>query len=269
MFHGGRSRAGAVEPNLRGDEMLADILASRVMPFDVSLFRAEALVSHRVPERRFLLNFIPDGSVGAEIGVFTGLFSSILSKHAGISQITFVDPWWKAFGDHYPSWGRYTDHGRVSTRGAFELAKKRILRPRLDGRIVEVAFSYEWLEGQADESLDWVYLDSTHTYDGTKRELELLNRKVRDDGVVLGDDWQPDRSHRHHGVALAIAEFLKTSDFEPVLCGVSGQWVLRRQLKSKSDLPILWTDLAYKAPAPEITSGPETSASSPARRRSS
>jgi hypothetical protein len=229
--------------------MLADILASGVMPLDISLFKAEALARHRVAERKFLLNFIPENSVGAEIGVFTGLFSSVLSQHAKISQITFVDPWWKAFGEHYPGWGRYTDHGRVRTRSAFELARKRILRPGLDRRIVEVAFSYDWLESQPDESLDWVYLDSTHTYDGTKRELELLNRKVREDGIVLGDDWQPDRNHRHHGVALAITEFLRASDFEPILCGVSGQWILRRRLKSNSSLPILWADLAYKQAA--------------------
>jgi methyltransferase family protein len=229
--------------------MLADILVSRVVPFDQRLLRAEALVPHRVPERRFLLNYIPDSSVGAEIGVFTGLFSSLLAKQAKILHVTFVDPWWKAFGDTYPDWGRYTDHGRVSTRNAYEIAKKRVLRPGLRNRIVDVAFSYDWLESQPDESLDWVYLDSTHTYEGTKRELELLSRKLRENGVLLGDDWQPDRHHRHHGVALAVSEFLKTSDFEPVLCGVAGQWVLRRRLKRNADLPILWADAAYKPAA--------------------
>jgi hypothetical protein len=31
----------------------------------------------------------------------------------------------------------------------------------------------------------WVYLDSTHTYDGTKRELKLLNRKLRETGLIV------------------------------------------------------------------------------------
>ena len=90
-------------------------------------------------------------------------------------------------------------------------------------------------------------IDSTHTYDGTKRELALLDRKIRENGIVLGDDWQTNRNHRHHGVALAICEFLRTSDFEPVLCGVFGQWILRRRLKNNTDLPILWEDCIYGA----------------------
>jgi hypothetical protein len=226
---------------------ILDILTSGVIPFNRSILRAEALVHHRVRQRQFLLDHIPESSIGAEIGVFTGLFSSILARHPKISRVTFVDPWWTAFGEHYPDWGDYTDQGRLETHSAYELATKRVSRPGLQNRIVEVAFSYEWLESQPDESLDWAYLDSTHTYDGTKRELALLDRKIRENGIVLGDDWQTNRNHRHHGVALAICEFLRTSDFEPVLCGVFGQWILRRRLKNNTDLPILWEDCIYGA----------------------
>jgi hypothetical protein len=224
---------------------ILDMLASGVIPSDRSILRAETLVHHRVRERAFLLDHIPANSSGAEIGVFTGLFSSVLARDPKIARVTFVDPWWKAFGDHYPDWGDYTDRGRIATRGAYELARRRISRSGLQNRIVEVAFSYEWLEGQPDRSLDWVYLDSTHSYHGTKRELALLDRKLKEDGIVMGDDWRTKRTDQHHGVALAICEFLTTSDFEPVLCGVGGQWLLRRRLKDVADLPILWEDSAY------------------------
>jgi hypothetical protein len=167
------------------------------------------------------------------------LFSSVLAREQKISQVTFVDPWWKAYGDHFPDWGTYTDYGRMSTRNAFEIAKKRILRSGLPNRIVEVGSSDEWLKNQSDNSLDWVYLDSTHSYDGTKRELELLNFKIKDPGMILGDDWQVDRNHRHHGVCLAVNEFLKNSNFEMILCGRHFQWILRRSLRDNSTLPIL------------------------------
>jgi Methyltransferase domain len=225
---------------------ILDILASGVIPSDRSILKAETLVHHRVRERAFLLDHIPANSIGAEIGVFTGLFSSLLAKDPKISHVTFVDPWWKAFGERYPDWGNYTDHGRLATHSAHELARRRIARSGLQNRIVEVAFSYEWLEDQPDRSLDWVYLDSTHTYDGTKRELALLDRKIKDDGIVMGDDWRIKRTDQHHGVALAICEFLAASDFEPALCGVAGQWILRRRLKNIADLPILWEDPIYR-----------------------
>jgi Methyltransferase domain len=227
--------------------MLTDIMVSGVFPLDTSLLRAEGLVRHRVRQRKFLLDYIPENSVGAEIGVFTGLFSSLFAKHPKISQVTFVDPWWRAFGERYPDWGGYTDRGRLKTRSAYEVARRRISRAGRRNRIVEVAFSYEWLESQPDESLDWAYLDSTHTYGGTKRELALLDRKIKEDGILLGDDWHVERHHQHYGVALAVSEFLRTSEFEPVVCGVCSQWVLRRRLKSSADLPILWEDPFYRA----------------------
>jgi hypothetical protein len=202
-----------------------------------------------------MLDFIPQDSVGAEIGVFTGLFSSLLAKERKISRITFVDPWWKTFGDYYPDWGVYTDYGRVNTWKAFQVATRRISQFALPDRMVEVASSYEWLEGQPDESLDWVYLDSTHSYEGTKRELSLLDLKIKDTGLVLGDDWQSNRSHFHHGLCLAVNECIKRTNFELILCGQRGQWILRRPLHDRSNLCIQWTDPVHKTTgAPPIKS---------------
>jgi hypothetical protein len=210
-------------------QQLQDIVLSHYIPRDLSILRAELKARHRVHERRFLLNFIPTNSVGAELGVFTGLFSSILARDRRISKITFVDPWWEIFGTHYPDWGAYSDYGRVSTRNAYEVAKTRILQSGLPNRAVEVCRSYEWLAAQDDRSLDWVYLDSTHSYEGTKRELELLYDKVKDTGLILGDDWQIDRNHPHYGVYLAVNEYVKATNFELILCGYRGQWALRRE----------------------------------------
>jgi hypothetical protein len=224
--------------------MIQDILLSGYMPRDLNVLRAELRVRHRVRSRLFIRDFIPPNSIGAEFGVFTGLFSSIFAREQRISQVTFIDPWWKAYGDQFPDWGAYTDYGRINTRTAFDIAKKRILRSGLPNRIVEVATSSEWLLNQSDNSLDWVYIDSTHSYDGTKRELELLNVKLKDTGLILGDDWQFDRSNRHHGVCLAVNEFLKNSSFELILCGRCFQWILRRSLPDKSRLPIFLKDPA-------------------------
>jgi hypothetical protein len=205
-----------------------DILLTGYVPRDMNILKAELLCQHRVKDRLFVLDFLPPNSVGAELGVFTGLFSSVLAKERKISRVTFVDPWWEAFGDHYPDWGAYTDYGHMSTRKAYEVAKRRIGRSTLSSRHIEVGLSYDWLKKQNDRSLDWVYLDHAHDYESTKRELALLDLKVADRGLILGDDWHIDQSHIHHGVYLAVNEFLKNSDFELVLCGEAMQWILRR-----------------------------------------
>jgi hypothetical protein len=207
---------------------LRDVVISRRMPSSLSVARAELMTNHRVRERQFLLDALPPNSIGAELGVFTGLFSSVLARSHKFSLVTFVDPWWTIFGDYYPDWGMYTDYGRLKTRHAYKMAVARISRYRNLNRNVEVTTSTDWLSAQPDESLDWVYLDSTHDYDGTRAELQLLDRKIRSRGMIVGDDWKPDISHHHNGVFRAVQEFLKSSEFEIVTCGVADQWVLRR-----------------------------------------
>ena len=211
-------------------ENIVDIIESGSFSWNRHILNAEFRTQHRVRARKFLLGYLPADSVGAEFGVFTGLFSGVLARARRISKVTFVDPWWKAFGSHYPDWGAYTDYGRVSTRDAYEIAKIRIARAGIPNRVVEIGYSYEWLAAQPDKSLDWVYLDSTHNYEGTKRELGFLEHKIKDTGLILGDDWQIERNHIHHGVCLAVNEFVKTSKFELILAGDKYQWVLRRAL---------------------------------------
>ena len=212
--------------------MLGDIVYSGQYSGDVHLLKAELFSRHIVLARLFLVGFIPEGSTGAELGVFTGLFSSVLARQKKISKITFVDPWWLAFGDTYPDWGRYTDHGRVGTRQAYDLARRRIEQWILPNRAIAVATSYDWLADQPDGSLDWVYLDSTHTYDGTVSELALLDRKLGPKGIILGDDWQWRPEHRHHGVYMAVNEFCRESNFDFVLCGRSRQWIIKRSARA-------------------------------------
>ena len=209
--------------------MIEDVITSGVLPCDIASWRVETRLPHRVRARNFLLDFLPDRSVGAELGVFTGLFSATLARQAKLAKITFVDPWWLAYGEYFPSsWGSYTDYGRLSTKTAHALAVKRVEKSGLSNRHVEAAFSVEWLESQPDHSLDWVYLDSTHTYEDTLKELELLDRKVKPDGMITGDDWYWDKTHVHYGVTRAVNEFVKISNFDMAVAGYQGQWVLRR-----------------------------------------
>ena len=185
----------------------------------------------------FILDFIPPNSVGAELGVFTGLFSSVLARERKISRVTFVDAWWEAFGDYFPDWGAYTDYGRIGTRKAYEVAKKRIYGSRLPNRVVEVGSVYDWLRSQPNRSLDWVYLDTGHAYEETKRDLELLDLKIANNGLIMGDDWQIERDNFHHGLFLGVTEFLRSYNFELILCGKCSQWILRRTLGERSTSP--------------------------------
>jgi hypothetical protein len=89
---------------------------------DRSLFRAEFLNDHRVHARMNLVDLLPKQAVGAEVGVFTGLFSTLLLKATRPKKIHFVDPWRKEYGSRYPDWGLYTDNEKLSATLAYEVA---------------------------------------------------------------------------------------------------------------------------------------------------
>lgn len=54
-------------------------------------------------------------------------------------------------------------------------------------------------------SLDFVYLDSSHTYSDTKKEIRNWYSKIKDDGILSGHDMT---SEENPGVAKAVREMI-------------------------------------------------------------
>jgi len=236
-----------------------DIMLTGCFPTDPHIARMEMDFDHRVGARSFLLKHIPRNTVGAEFGVYTGLFSSLLAAEPKFTQVSFVDPWWQKFGSHYPQdWGGYTDFGRVATKKAYLLACERIAKPGLAGRSVEVTDSQLWLNWMPDDSLDWVYVDCGFSYHDKIAEFKLLDRKLRKSGLILGDDWWVDE------IFTAVNDFIKTHAFDLVFAQTSppGQWLLRRsypqrhsegaaepwqnELRADLGLSLPWSATAHK-----------------------
>ena len=140
-----------------------------------------------------LLRHIPPNGVGAEIGVFWGHFSERLLAWYEPKTLHLVDPWDRLHGDFFPDWGDYTDFGRLSAHQAksdvYEIANRY-------PDIVQVHESYsgEFLDDLPDQSLDWVYLDA-------------IEAKLKDDGIIFGDDYYLNEKSKHHGVLRAVNEF--------------------------------------------------------------
>jgi hypothetical protein len=192
------------------------------------LYAAEHNAEHRVEGRRRILGLLDPGTIGVELGVFTGLFSEVILETVRPAVLHLVDPWWSTFGETYPDWGAYTDHGRLPTRVAYEATLARVARAAGDCDVeVHVATSAEWLGGIADASLDWAYVDSTHYYRETLEELQLLVRKVRRGGLVLGDDWRPNTGDPHHGVFRAVHEQVRAGVWDVIRVDEHVQWAVR------------------------------------------
>jgi predicted O-methyltransferase YrrM len=193
-----------------------------------SLEKVERADIHRINGRRQIVSLIPKKSVGAEIGVFTGVFSEFLMAKTRPKKLTLVDPWEKAHGALFPKWGDYTAQGTLETEAARRAAEKRA--EKMPGKVSVVTdFSTNWLAGQTAGSLDWVYLDATHKYETVLEDLRAIERVLSSDGLILGDDCWTDPKAPHFGVFRAIRDFCVERPFEIFRIDHHGQWAVRRQ----------------------------------------
>lgn len=181
----------------------------------------------RMEARRHVLRHVPQGGVGAEIGVFRGHFAEILATVARPRKLYLVDPW-TLLGETF-GWGRaYTLDDTLPTAVARRDAELRAAKfPDIETVIVEGV--YPTCREAIVDRLDWAYLDAGHGYDETLWQLEHLAEQVADDGLILGDDWQTDPGHMHHGVYRAVQRFVRTRDWEIVVAGQANQWCIRRR----------------------------------------
>lgn len=166
---------------------------------------------------------LPKGGVGAELGVFKGRFSHVLLEGSKARRLHLVDPWYLLT----PRW--HWGIGDRSTVGAVRRILRRWHAEIEAGRVVvHIGDDREVLASLDDHSLDWVYVDSSHDYQHTVEELALLRHKVRPGGIIAGDDWQPDPSHPHHGVHLAVMELVSSGSCEVVYADAGDQqWAIR------------------------------------------
>lgn len=181
----------------------------------------------RLSQRKWILSFFKPGGIGAEIGVFRGHFSEMMLELLKPKRMYLVDPWTKS-GETYGDWGEYTNFGTLETSAARDEAIMRARRAcGADITVIEDFFPAS-KDGIVDR-LDWVYLDASHSYEGTLRELVNLPEHLSDDAVIAGDDWRVDPQHKHFGVFSAVNDFVRQSDWNIVACAPgSGQWVIRR-----------------------------------------
>ncbi|WP_296643979.1 class I SAM-dependent methyltransferase [Roseinatronobacter sp.] len=76
---------------------------------------------------------------------------------------------------------------------------------------------------------DFAYLDASHDCAATLKELTALSPLMAPDGIILGDDWQINPAHQHHGVFRAVQDYTRHEPWQIVAAGPGGQWALARR----------------------------------------
>jgi len=172
----------------------------------------------------FVDKYLPKHGIGAELGVFKGQFTPVLLQYSDAVKLHLVDPWYLVT-PHY-HWGG----GNPSTIDAMTGILKRWRREIEAGSVLlHVGDDRNILQSFPDHYFDWVYVDTTHQYDHTADELHILRHKVKPAGVIAGDDWYPNASHKHHGVFTAVNEFCALQGYSLIYSNADNrQWAIKR-----------------------------------------
>lgn len=146
-----------------------------------------------LPDRELLLSVLPKGGTIAEIGVADGDFSAAIWRSTQPSHMHLIDSWQSE---------RYADGLEpVRTRFAREIALGQVL--------IHQGNSLAILPTLAAGTFDWVYLDTSHTYQETSDELRQCARIVSPEGRIVGHDFcigNP-QSRLPYGVIGAVYDF--------------------------------------------------------------
>jgi len=143
----------------------------------------------------YLIAQMPEGGTFVELGAWLGKSSAYLCDKATGKQITIVDTW-KGSPNELT-----TTHKLATEVNIYQLFKANMGERKYKSI---KATSNTASKKFADESIDVVFIDLTHTYEAVKEDIELWLPKVKKGGYLAGDDYH----QNWQGVIQAVDELL-------------------------------------------------------------
>ena len=144
-----------------------------------------------VTGRAAALHHIPKRSIVIEIGVHKGDFSKRILTVARPETLYLVDPW-KHFASEPYSRSHYggdrVDQDVMDQR--FEAVRERFKSEIASGQVeIRRDLSQSAAATFEDGTIDCVYIDGDHTYEGVVKDIEAYFPKLRSGGLMIGDDY--------------------------------------------------------------------------------
>lgn len=161
-------------------------------------------------------DYLGSNLVGAELGVYKGGFGEFLRGHC--RKLYLVD-WW------YRAGGFWTSEIEKDSRVETVINILQVYKAEIESGHVEVVVekTENFLRSMNDGTFDFIYVDSSHAYESTLRELQVALPKMKSGGRMFGDDYDPDPASKQHGVYRAVNEFVASTGAKMIL-NESRQW---------------------------------------------
>lgn len=174
---------------------------------------------------REILSRIKDGAIGAEIGVFAGDLSVRLLQDSDINLI-MVDSWTiHGEGQYAESGDFHANLTQVQQDEFFAMTRNRVKFANGRARIIRKS-SVEAAKEIANNSLDFVFIDADHSYEGCKADIIAWKDKVKEGGLISGHDYK-NTSFPCFGVEKAVDEFVAENNLSLIL-GDNFTWFLHK-----------------------------------------
>jgi len=131
--------------------------------------------------------------VGLEIGVASGWTMNHFLQNLSNLQLTGIDPYVGYMDGHIQITQELLDAQYLAAQDNIS-----DFAPR--GKILR-GYSQDFVNSFEDKSLDYIFIDGDHSYEGALRDCELFFPKIKSNGIFAGHDWSFD------GVRKAVNEF--------------------------------------------------------------
>jgi len=166
---------------------------------------------------RKVLPALPSMKSGCEIGVYAGEFAQSLMRVANPDKLILIDAW-DLFA-HILVSGDVNGNNVVHlpARSLQSIVERKFAVAISEERCQIIkGWSHECIPQIANASLDWVYIDADHSYEGCLRDLLLIEEKMKEDSFIMGHDYDFNtQKYRESegwdfGVGKAVDEFCAT-----------------------------------------------------------
>jgi len=177
-----------------------------------------------------IMKLIPEGSVGAEIGVWMGSSSRKFLKRR-LKKFYMVDPWavegYKPAMDANDETFNYQKYLNKYSKlvGSNKPEDFQKFYDKTYAKVWDEFRSYpeaiicrenstDWFNNYDDEKLDWIYIDGDHSYTGVINDLNNCLKVMKEGAVIFGDDykWGDNRGDKG-GVKKAVNEFIENNGY--------------------------------------------------------
>lgn len=159
----------------------------------------------QVNYRSELWKLLNENSTVAEIGVAEGRFSKTILSWGMVEKLYLVDAW-----QQLPQAG---DGGYAQEWHTNNLKE---VHERIEGNedkvIILQGLSTDMAANIPDNSLDMVYIDANHSYDGCLKDLNAYYPKVKINGFICGHDIL----NESYGVRKAVEQFCIEHGYEEI-----------------------------------------------------